>query len=525
MQADSAAQSARSFSGPCSTLALEFVATPSGGLVPTQASTDGVERMQPFQALQTILAAQIAEMPMAEFRWVTEYQRSKILRETAAAAATSAPSAAVCALAPAPPASRRLPSGAVRPIRRGVWVSPEREDAFFATVRASLHAAVLDALKLPSSTSPRGRKHSGGIPKLIHQIWLGGSLPPREAEWSKSWSRLHPESSGWKYKLWTDDDLPSFPLCERLTDAASAFLAGHLRALLPRCTNPAQTADLLRLDILWTEGGVYVDTDFEALAALSPFHEGGAWAGAVEFYAGLSNVGVVEINNGLLASVPQHALIGTLLQGIEIESCSSSHPKHTAMQIIRTSGPGWFTQTCVKFLEEWAAKHHPAAGAASSSPGQRSSPLTSPLPLSPPTPPPLLFFPPQVFYPLPNSMRHLRLSADKENFYTPATFAIHHWSCSWQEKTSTAAANNNADASPVASTASDSASTAANQIRQAQRAAQLIAMAQALQPGGQATNAAAASAPSSSSLYGGASSSNSSLEPALLQKIAGFMKA
>ena len=44
----------------------------------------------------------------------------------------------------------------------------------------------------------------------------------------------------------------------------------------------------------------------------------------------------------------------------------------------------------------------------------------------------MIALPTSFFYPLPNSMRTLTRSSDKRVYYKNHSFAVHHWSCSWQ---------------------------------------------------------------------------------------------
>jgi len=50
------------------------------------------------------------------------------------------------------------------------------------------------------------------IPKIIHQIWIGSSLPEEYYCWQKSWQQYHP---GWEYKLWTDKDIEELELVNK----------------------------------------------------------------------------------------------------------------------------------------------------------------------------------------------------------------------------------------------------------------------------------------------------------------------
>lgn len=49
------------------------------------------------------------------------------------------------------------------------------------------------------------------IPKKIHQIWLGGTLPYHQSSFVETWASL----AGWEYKLWTDEDIEGILSCNR----------------------------------------------------------------------------------------------------------------------------------------------------------------------------------------------------------------------------------------------------------------------------------------------------------------------
>ena len=100
-----------------------------------------------------------------------------------------------------------------------------------------------------------------GIPKRLHQIWLGGKpIPKRWADFSERLRQMHP---AWEYRLWTDADLPEL-------FAADPF---KLERHFDRCPNFGFQSDLMRLMILWQVGGVYLDTDCEPLRPLDGLQE------------------------------------------------------------------------------------------------------------------------------------------------------------------------------------------------------------------------------------------------------------
>jgi len=78
------------------------------------------------------------------------------------------------------------------------------------------------------------------IPKIIHQIWLGPLEPPTEV--MQTWKELHPE---WKYLLWSEKNLPQLKNQEAF-DKSKAF---------------TQKADILRYELLYQYGGIFVDAD------------------------------------------------------------------------------------------------------------------------------------------------------------------------------------------------------------------------------------------------------------------------
>lgn len=89
------------------------------------------------------------------------------------------------------------------------------------------------------------------IPRLMHQVWVGGKpLPAKFAAWAEDFRRHHP---GWTYRLWDDAQI-------------EALLREHFPAhvaLFRRTRSYSQQSDLARHAILAIHGGLYLDTDCE----------------------------------------------------------------------------------------------------------------------------------------------------------------------------------------------------------------------------------------------------------------------
>lgn len=99
------------------------------------------------------------------------------------------------------------------------------------------------------------------IPKVIHRTVPAVVDRTVERMW-RSVRRLHPD---WECITWREPlDPVAFPL--------TSDLWGH-------CESGAQKADIVRLELLVTHGGIYVDADVEALKPFTPLLGCSAFAG------------------------------------------------------------------------------------------------------------------------------------------------------------------------------------------------------------------------------------------------------
>ncbi len=101
------------------------------------------------------------------------------------------------------------------------------------------------------------------IPKIIHYCWFGrGPMPELAEKCIDSWHKYMPN---YEYKLWNEDnfDVASVPYVKEAYDSRKfAFVT-----------------DYVRLYALFTEGGVYMDTDVEVLKPLDDLLELPAFTG------------------------------------------------------------------------------------------------------------------------------------------------------------------------------------------------------------------------------------------------------
>lgn len=90
------------------------------------------------------------------------------------------------------------------------------------------------------------------IPKIIHHIWLGPLTPPIEA--MKTWQDLHPD---WQYILWQENNIPKLHN-QKAFDASKSY---------------PQKSDILRYELLYNYGGIFVDADEFCLKPIDPLFD------------------------------------------------------------------------------------------------------------------------------------------------------------------------------------------------------------------------------------------------------------
>lgn len=101
------------------------------------------------------------------------------------------------------------------------------------------------------------------IPKKIHYCWVGESpLPKKDRACIESWRRFCPD-----YEIieWNESNY-DFSKCAYMRQAYAAKMWGFV-------------PDYARLDIVYREGGIYLDTDVQLIRSLDPLLKYEAFAG------------------------------------------------------------------------------------------------------------------------------------------------------------------------------------------------------------------------------------------------------
>lgn len=208
------------------------------------------------------------------------------------------------------------------------------------------------------------------IPKIIHQIWLGGEFPEKFHKISQVWKDLHAD---WQYILWTDKNIQKlFPL--------------YNQKFFDESVNLGEKSDILRYEIVYRFGGLYVDIDFECIKpfdTLSYFYD---------FYAGIEplDASPLIVGNAFFASSANHAILKYCIETIK----DFRHEK----EITGRTGPWHLTRSIMRICK----KLHQDS---------------------------VIFLPSSFLYPL----KYLdRNNFNKDLIVKKETLGIHYWSGSWK---------------------------------------------------------------------------------------------
>lgn len=154
------------------------------------------------------------------------------------------------------------------------------------------------------------------VPKVIHFIWIGPKPFPRESiENVRSWIAKHPD---WTFKFWTDRDRP-LPHKQMQLMRVQDFQFLKLFDCYKKSDNYAEKSDLLRNEILYQEGGIYVDHDVKCFQSFEPLCR------TYDFYCGMEMPYATSLSssvyptNNLLGSRPGHPILKRAMEWLDVE--------------------------------------------------------------------------------------------------------------------------------------------------------------------------------------------------------------
>ena len=209
------------------------------------------------------------------------------------------------------------------------------------------------------------------IPKIIHQIWIGGELPEKQKKACGDIQAACNEN-GWNYKLWRDNDVAEL----------GEFKNKELYDITP---NFGQKADILRNIILYEHGGVYLDTDYIIVKFFDDLLD-------LDFFGGVCFDSSPNMSNSIIGTIPGGDTITSMLTYDKEIAWSDG------MAIIDTTGPYHITRATLKNLNSKT-----------------------------------VVFPNSYFYPYPCFPRLRVKGNDPMQYISPETYCIHLWDESWNK--------------------------------------------------------------------------------------------
>lgn len=218
------------------------------------------------------------------------------------------------------------------------------------------------------------------IPMVFHLIWLGGPVPNSYKKLEARLKQFNPRA---KVRIWTDEDAAIYPMSQKN------------RIAFDKAINYGEKSDILRYEILYKEGGIYLDGDFKILRSFEDLFY------AYDFFAGMSQNRDFEILNGLMGAVPGHPILKYCVENIKPYD-REIHRSALKQSIMERTGPYYLTRNFIKGAQEGGFVN--------------------------------IAFPPNYFYPWPHYQRHVTSPGHIRSMILPYSFTFHEWACSWQSE-------------------------------------------------------------------------------------------
>ena len=163
------------------------------------------------------------------------------------------------------------------------------------------------------------------IPKIVHQIWLGNSKPFKLHEMYMDTCKKLYKANDWEYLIWTDKDITqeNFPKTYKYIQEVIA-IGKEMKSLNKKY---AQIADLMRLEILYNHGGMYLDTTVECVNPIVLGEDTFVVSNECKKngFKCASEKGLY-VSNSFIASVPRHPIIRAMLSKKVLDSINFYSP-------------------------------------------------------------------------------------------------------------------------------------------------------------------------------------------------------
>jgi mannosyltransferase OCH1-like enzyme len=213
------------------------------------------------------------------------------------------------------------------------------------------------------------------IPKIIHLIWLGGDLPEK---FNPLKNKIKEINHDYEIIEWRDNNI-NFDLKNK--------------KLFDSCENLGAKSDILRFEVLYKFGGIYLDYDFLSVKKFDELLN-------FDFFAGTGESQPEEIWNSIVGCSKKNQIALNFLNGLSL--VSEPIKKWEIDRVMNETGPYYLTKII------------------------KNSNL------------PYQIFVGDYFFPFPGSKRNqIKNLSDSDyelvkSFITKNTYCVHLHTCSWQ---------------------------------------------------------------------------------------------
>lgn len=149
------------------------------------------------------------------------------------------------------------------------------------------------------------------IPKTIHYVWLGDTMPSELTEYVSTWKALLPDYSfvRWSMDNWKNEK--EYPFVKKCLENQMY----------------AHASDVIRMDVLYSYGGIYLDTDVSLHQSFDSLLESPLFIGRI--YRNLLGTAVIgsEKNNRVIGEILEmykHLTIEDVLSGNRFDTNNST---------------------------------------------------------------------------------------------------------------------------------------------------------------------------------------------------------
>jgi mannosyltransferase OCH1-like enzyme len=163
------------------------------------------------------------------------------------------------------------------------------------------------------------------IPKIIHLVWVGGERP---SKFDYLLSEIKRINDDYEVIEWNDSNIDFELINKKVFD---------------ECKNLGAKSDILRFEVLYKYGGIYLDYDFLQLKKFDELLN-------YDFFAGAHKTCPHEVWNSIVGAVKNHYICLEFLDGIK--NITTPIGRYEIDRVMNETGPYYLTKIVHKYTND-----------------------------------------------------------------------------------------------------------------------------------------------------------------------------